>query len=133
MDLSTLDTAKVADEGAKCVLVHPVTQQILRDDAGEEVYIRLAGTDSETYKKAQRRLINKRLASKGRGSVTAEQVDADDLLILAECTLGWGGIAVDGRNPVCSASEATKIYERFSWIREQASAFISDRANYLSD
>ena len=135
MDLSSLDIAKVSDEGAKCVLVHPVTQQILRDADGNEVSITLAGTDSEAYRKAQRKLINKRLAAKGKGTITAEQVDADDLQILGDCTLSWEGLLVDGVQLVCSASAAIKLYSdpRFPWIREQATAFMNDRANYLSD
>jgi len=133
IDLATLDTSATADKGAVMTLLHPVSRQPLRDGEGREVTLILAGQDSEAFRKAQRAATNKRLSAKGRTKLTAEELEAEAIELLARCTLGWTGIAFDGRPLDHSAANAVRLYERLPWVREQADEFIADRANYLGN
>lgn len=135
MDFATLDIAPVANSGAKCFLVHPATRQALLDaETGEQYYLLLAGQDSDIWKKAQRKITNKRLANRNRAKVTAEELEDENLEVLASCTLGWGPkMVLDGITLEFSLSNVLKVYRRLPWAREQADEFISDRGNYLRD
>jgi hypothetical protein len=133
-DLSALDTSATSDTGAKMVVLHPATGVALNADDGEEVFIVLAGEDSERCKAARRAISNKRLKAQSSGlrvQVTREEIEADDLDVLVSCTMGWGGLALDGKDLEFSPANARVLYTKLPWLREQANAFITDRANFL--
>ena len=134
-DLSKLNTAAKSNEGAWMPLRDPGTFQVLLDDAEAPVQIQLAGVDSDIYRKAQRRITNMRLSSK-RGmspKLTAEEMEAEALDILARCTMAWTGIVENGKSVPCDYDNARKLYATYPWIREQVDAFVNDRANFLQD
>jgi hypothetical protein len=136
MDLKSLDTVSSSDEGAWLTLLHPKTNAPLVDEkTGKEAQIRLAGSDSEIYRSAQRKAQNKRLSlPRGRRNqnLTAEELEAEALDILSLCTLEFQGIILEGEALVCTQQTAKNLYTRFPWIREQVDVFIADRANYLT-
>src|SRR5206468_7752479 len=72
MDLSKLDTVSGSDHGADMELVHPINRQPFMHDLGdgksEPLTIRMAGIDSDLYRKAGLAITNKRIAMKGRGT-----------------------------------------------------------------
>lgn len=125
-DLASLDTTPRADAGAELELTHPVTGAPLG------VTLTLAGVDSAAYRKAQAALTDKRLGRRS-GKLTAAELQRDGIELLARCTLAWSGVVVDGAEVACTADAARELYTRFVWIREQADAFVSERANYLRD
>jgi hypothetical protein len=126
-DLSTLDIAAKAEEGAELSLVHPVT--------GEElgVYLRIAGKDSEIHLRAIRQLADKRSKKHLRNKLTAEDVERDSMEIRARVTLSWRGVVLDGEELPCNRENALALYRRFPWIVEQVDEFVYDRGNYLRD
>ena len=129
-DLASLDTVSLCEAGTELELTHPAT------GAGLDVYLTLAGVDSKTWRKAATAVGEKR-ASK-RGKITADDIAAGGIEILARCTLTWRNgdkptVLVDGEELPCCLDNARKLYSRFPWAREQADAWASDRANYLRD
>lgn len=134
-DLSKLNTTAKSNDGAWLPLRDPGTFQVLLDDLGEPVQIQLAGVDSDAYRKAQRRVTNMRLNSR-RGmapKLTAEEMEAEALDILARCTMAWTGIVENGKVLECNYENARKLYSTYPWIKDQVDAFVNDRANFLQD
>ncbi len=130
LDLASLDTAALCEQGAELELTHPATGAPLG------VYLTLAGVDSKTWRKATAALAEKRLGK--RGKVSAEEVQAGGIEILAHCTLSWRSgvdpiVRIGGEETPCNVDNARALYGRFPWIFEQADRFASDRGSYLRD
>lgn len=131
MDLSSLDTRKPADDGADMQLRHPGTDAVLTQDDGKAISITLAGSDSDRYQRAQRSQANRRLNAGVRRKLTIEELESDTIELLVACTIRWDGVKVGGKVLECNADNARKLYRDYQWIREQANAFIGERANFL--
>lgn len=126
-DLSQLDVVSGAEKGAWCEIKHPVTDE----PVGAELL--LAGMDSSRYKDAQRRIAEARINKKSVGKVDLREIEAEQLTVLVDCTLGWKGMVLEGVEIPFDRASVRRIYEGYPTIREQAERFISDRANYLRD
>jgi hypothetical protein len=131
MDLATLDTSKAASEGAIMEVQHPVEGTVLKDASGQLVTITLIGADSDKVRKRQRIEINKRLKRGNRAKITAEEIEEDSINQLAFSTVAWTGIEFEGKTLDCTADNAAMVYQRLGWLREQVSAFVEDRSNFL--
>ena len=126
MDLTQFDVVSPANEGVWMNLEHPVTGEPL------DVRIKLAGIDSDYYKKELRKQQNKKF-KKGFRKLSAEELEADTIELLVACTLDWEGVELEGQALECNPENVRKIYKRFPWIREQVDNFINDRANFLKN
>ena len=126
MELTQFDVVSPANEGVWMNLEHPVTGEPL------EVKIKLAGVDSDYYKKELRRQQNKRF-KKGFRKMNAEELESETIGLLVACTLDWEGVELEGQALECNPENARKIYKRFPWIKEQVDNFINDRANFLKN
>lgn len=131
MDLATLDVTSAANAGATLTLRHPVTGDDL------PMTITLAGKDSATWKEAERKYADKRLAQMQRngkmGNITTAEVEKRGLKLLAAVTLDWTGIELDEKPVACTKENAEHIYAKFAWIAEQVDEFVGDRSNFLPD
>lgn len=125
IDLAALDTVARCDQGAELELTHPGTGKPLG------IFITLAGVDSRIWRKATAELAEKRLARRGR--ISGADVAREGIEILAQCTLDWRGVVVDGEELPCIRDTARALYERFPWIFEQADRFASERGSFLQD
>jgi hypothetical protein len=142
MDLLNLDTRAASDNGAAMEVKHPVTGDVVRQDPpegapegtlGAPVTITLAGQDSSTYKKARNAQVTKRLAKRNPGKITGEEAEAEALELLVAATLGWDGISLGSNEPLAfTPGNVRRLYETLPAIREQAAAFVDDRANFLT-
>lgn len=131
MDLSTLDTSALANEGAVLELRGPDGNPVLQDD-GSPVTITLLGEDSDVVTKHNNAIANQFLRSATGGpAITAEASKDNELSKLAKATVSWNGIVIDGEAVVCNEANAKALYRRFSWIRDQVRAFMGDRARFL--
>jgi len=126
MDLTQFDVVSPANEGVWMNLEHPVTGEPL------DVRIKLAGIDSDYYKKELRKQQNKKF-KKGFRKLSAEELEADTIELLVACTLDWEGVELEGQALECNPENVRKIYKRFPWIKEQVDNFINDRANFLKN
>lgn len=134
MDLDNLNTTANAEAGATMEVSHPATGAPLTQQDGSPITVTLAGQDSDRYRAADRRIANKRLAASSNGQrlkLTAEGIEADSLQRLVACTVGWNGVQWGGEPKDCTPENAREAYTRLPWLREQAEAFIADRANFL--
>lgn len=129
MDLSTLDTADIANEGAVMELRGPNGAPVLQED-GAPVSITLLGADSNALVRVSNAQTNAYL-KQGQVKVTAEGARANELDYLAKATVAWSGVKVDGRDLDCTEENAKALYRRFPWIADQARAFITDRAHFM--
>jgi len=124
-----IDDIKFSEESEMPVL-HPTTGEPLVDEKGQAVTIRLAGVDSDIYRKASNRIANKR-SKKGARSMklTAELLEADTNELICACTRSWTNLTINDQVP----KTPQEIYEGYKWIRQQSEEWMSDRANYLGN
>ena len=57
----------------------------------------------------------------------------DEIDELAACTAGWRGFKEDGKELPFNLENATRLYTNGDWVREQVSAAMNDRANFIKD
>ena len=76
-------------------------------------------------------LADSKMQSTQRLVLTAASLEEDSIETLADCTVSWDGIMVDGECPECNRENAAKLYSRFPWLREQADTFVATRSNFL--
>lgn len=132
MDLSTLDTRDVANTGAVMEVENPATGEKLLTEAGEPITITLLGIDSDKLKKRQNELTNEVMKKGFRPkATTAEKIEADRLATLCLATVAWSNIEFGGKKLDCTPENARSLYKALPWLRDQADAFIADRANFL--
>jgi hypothetical protein len=138
MALASLSTKATSEAGIPVKILHPKTNIPLG------FTITACGTDSETYKKAQRKQLNRRLEHSQRNrnnkiARTAEEMEAEGLDILIACTKAWHTgdrpeIEMnEGEWLPCTPENVRQVYEDFAWIKEQVDQEIGDRANFLPE
>ena len=117
------------NDDASLKLVHPETGEPI----GAE--IKLAGSNHPKRKGIEfgrARRLRAKIAKKGRLELTDPQDDEDyEVDRLVACTLGWSGLARDGKPIECTPGEVRAIYESTAWIRQQAQEFLGESANFL--
>ena len=132
IDLASLDTVKGSNEGFDVKIYDPGTLV----DLG--ITINVLGKDSDEFQKVSRSQSKKRLAKLTKGGFRAqnmtpppEEMEADGIELLAKCTKSWKGIVLGGKEIDFSHDNATMIYTRFPWIKEQVDIAVGDRANFI--
>ena len=123
-DLATLDTSKVAEEGAELLVSHPTTGE----DLG--IKITLIGTDSKTFRDISKSRATASLKKKSR-EIDLDQNESDAVELLAKCTKGWSGITENGKDIPFTHDNAVQLYTKYLWLREQIDRFMADRSNFL--
>lgn len=131
LDALALDVSQTADVH----LLHPTTRQPIRDAEGNPAYVRVVSLDSPEVQAVQKAAINKRLNTRGRGKMTADELEAERAETLVAATKGWYLLTLDGQpiNVPYSPAVARNLYvdNRFSWIREQVNEAVEDRATFF--
>lgn len=125
-DLSTLNVVEAANKGTVVDITHPVSGEVLG------IKITVAGSDSDIYRKAQRQILNKRLAQRAV-KTKAEEIENESLELLVKCTLGWEGVEEAGAPIPFSAEAARSLYKKYPWLREQVDTAIADRSLFLGN
>lgn len=131
MDLNKLSTKATSQTGAKLVLRHPDTDELM------DISLTLAGADSQRYRNASHKVQNRSL-KRGKFKVTAEKVEANSLEILTACVVNWENV-VDSelfpkdKAPECNEKNVLAFFKKHIWAKEQADAFIADRGNFLAN
>lgn len=123
------------NSAVKVPIVDPKTRQVLRAADGTEAYISIVSVDSPEVQRVQKSTLNKRLKQRGRLTMTADELDAERAEVLVAATKDWFLVSRDGTALNVPYSEATAraLYtdSRFTWIREQVSEALDDRATFL--
>ncbi len=125
MDIQTIDDVAREDEG---------TLVMVKDAAGEEqdgVTILVAGTYSTAYRKAVSAQRDRMLRQR-RGNLTGEQLERQQLELVAACIIEWDGFTSNGQPFPLSKDNAITLLTRAPWIREQVEEAMSDHASYFT-
>lgn len=137
MDLSKLDTSRLADEGVKLHLLHPVTKAPLYADdkaSKKPMTITVLGADGDRFNELRRELIDDRIAKmqdqRNPEKMSAKAIEEASIEHLVSITVGFENLIVDGKPFDYSKANARKLYAQ-KWIREQVEQFANNRANFL--
>lgn len=135
-DLSAFNPTPESAAGVAMPVESPVDGEPLTQADGKPVTITLVGQDApeclKVVRKQQARRINTATTA-GRLKLTPEEVNDEQVELLAACTKGWAGIENKGEVVPFSPQAAADIYAEYRWLREQASRFINNRANFLGN
>lgn len=119
---------------ARMIIVHPVTQQPLRNRAtGEAAYVDIMSADSEAGRRHQRATLNKRLSARAR-KISAEEIEAENVELLVALMRDWrlvtlAGDAIDVPFAENDAREML-LDPNLGWLRTQIDAFAGDLGNF---
>jgi len=130
MDLSSLipttDTITV-------LLKHPVTEDALTKDDGTEMSITVYAPHSKEYKAALHDQTNKRIqkAQKTKKvTFTAEEIDLASVELIAKTTKEWD--LIFNKKPLkFSVAEATDLYQKLPWLKDQIVEAQEDYTSFL--
>lgn len=127
MDLSSLKPV----EGATLELLDPVTREVLTcDKDGKPFTVTLLGADSEKWQGMVNNNIEKMLDARKGGKKDNQSTSERACEMLARATTDC--YIVENKKKVpCDYENLKRIYSEYKWIREQAEAFINDRANFI--
>jgi hypothetical protein len=132
--MSIFDKATTkADEGAELELLDPIDYEY----TGYRITLR--GKDSEAFRKFQRaknRAQMNKVAKSGRNKIDFTGDEGYDFTtdMLVALTVDWN-LKGEGESALpCDDETKREIYtdRRVAWIRDQATDFVEDRANFLS-
>lgn len=118
-------------ESADVVIKHPAT------GAPTEAVVTVAGPEHPKRKQIvfdRQRKLRRHLTKTGKLEFTdpaEEEVEETDLLAI--CTLGWKGIAVDGKEVPYTRENAAKLYAdpALRWFRAQVKAALDERELFI--
>lgn len=136
MEILNLDPRKKANEGTFLHLKHPGTGAYLygqtdgKDDESKPVGLYLLGTDSDAFAKRQHEKVNARFTAKKPPVVTSESLERERVELVADLTVGWLNLEVDGSDEFTQAN-VFKLYSRLPWVREQADEWAGNRVNFI--
>jgi hypothetical protein len=104
-------------------------RQPYRNGDGRAAWIELYSADSDIARKHRRAVTRKRLAMRGRGKITPEELEAEDTELLIALTAGWELVITD---LPFSKENARELYlnPKIPHIREQVEEYVNDRGNF---
>jgi hypothetical protein len=147
MSLAALNTKETADQGIDVEILHPKTNIPIG------IVVTVLGTDSEAFRAITRKQQNRRTENmrnrRGSSTLTAEELEAENLNTLTACTKAWctveqddNGVETNRRDEIevtdgewlkCTPENVKRVYADagFAWLREQIDREIGDRTNFL--
>jgi hypothetical protein len=138
--LQNISKAEIAAGAPGRMIVLGFDRQPIRNDDGSVNFIDLYSSDSEIARKQNRRVQDRRLAMKGRGKVTAVELEGDAVEMLTVLTAGWGtiskadgdksGVVTHDTDFNADAARAFFANPDNAEVRAQADEFAAERANF---
>ena len=98
------------------------------------MFIRVRGTDSDAFTRANDELQQRRMARLPQEKPTPESIREDALELSASLVAGWpypGSFEREGEQLPYTAFNARLLLRQYPWIREQVEGFAQTRANFL--
>lgn len=140
-NILSIDPQKAASEGAWLELLHPVTGEVLKRN-DKPIRICLKGADSDEYRRSV--ALQQAKLSKRRG-IDLAKASADEVMdilskgeensvsSLVAVTVAFDNLSVsdDGADFPFTPENATFLYSKRPWVREQVMEFVFSRANFL--
>ena len=108
---------------------------VINDPSGAptDIEILIVSRDSETFKKAQRRIAElRRRRGKGLKQPEEEQLWIE---LFATCTKDWKNVVENGKILECNFENVVYIYKNpiYNFVLEQVAEFIGDRENFFEN
>lgn len=125
--MDILDLLSLTSETAVMTAEGPGRSPIAQAD-GRPITITLRSRDSEAYRAAAHASADAYL--RGSRPRRADFLEADQIDLLAACTVEWDGVAFEGQIQPCTPENARKLYRMAPFLRDQVDAFIHNRANF---
>ena len=118
-DMDLKDLTPTSDT-VEVTLLHPNTDEVLKNDDKSPMTITLFAPHSKVYKSAMHEQTNKQI-KKARGNkkdidITAEDIEQSSLDVLAKITKEWN-ITYKGEVP--KVEKAKEVYDEVFWIKDQ--------------
>jgi hypothetical protein len=127
-DLDTApDISELEEQGAVVHIRNAKGEKMY--DAGQPVTMTVRGSYSKTYRRlstAQR----DQLLRQRRSTLTAEQLDKNDVALVAACVTDWQGFKASGAPIPFSKEAVIKVFTRFPYVLEQIKEEMSARENF---
>ena len=127
---SLLDIATISELGeAEVEIKHPTT------GAPTGASVTLAGPEHPKRKQlifTRTRRLRAKFQKTGKLQLDdPEDEEQDGVAYLAACTLGWKGIAENGKAIPFTPQAATDLYARIGWLRAQVGAALEEKENFI--
>lgn len=126
--------ALAVDVTARMSVLHPFMQEPLVDKQGKVAFIELRSKDSDRARSYTRNITQRKLDMRGRAVLSAASLENEDYGLLAELTVGWHLVDLDGNeiDLPCTTVSARELYAEpgMTWLKEQVEAFTSARGNF---
>ena len=130
MDLANLTIVDDAEEGGWLTIQSPKGGDLLYDEKNP-VRIKLRGRDSDTYRKMERGIRDKRIeALRKQQSWEAKDQDNESMELLSACFIEWEGVFNEGEVFECTPENARRLMRVAPFIFDQVDMFVADRANF---
>ncbi|MPZ41600.1 MAG: hypothetical protein GEU95_26855 [Rhizobiales bacterium] len=120
-------------------ILHPGTEDVIRDHQGNAAYLEILSPDSEPARKvdlARNRAVVRKLRSGRNRDVGDEDPIEDQVEKLVAVTVGWNLIDPKTRERMdvpFSKENARKLFSnpRLGWLRRQAFTYHNNEANFM--
>lgn len=137
-DLEELNTTSHGEAGAEFELLHPVTKLPLG------IFIGVLGKHSQTFMDIVKDRSDKRLATQAAATRMGIDINPDSsdtiltraIELLVACSTSWrtgdkAAIKIDGEELPFNVANATKVYNKLVWMREQVDNAIGNHALFI--
>lgn len=99
--------------------------------------LRLDSAEAQKHANRHRNQILRKAARSGqkKREIDIDEIDSNALELLVSCTKNWTNMRRGGKDVPCTPDNVRDLYKdhRFSWIRKQVDAYVTDPANYLGN
>jgi hypothetical protein len=140
MDLSQFDTATQADKGSFLHLESPDGRLLYtEEDPKQPIGITVLGADSkiivaERHRQENRNTDKIRIRAGGKVKTSsAEEREESVLAIAARACAKFHNVRLDTVVVPDTFQGAFQLLERLPWVRDQVTAHMEDRANYMGE
>jgi hypothetical protein len=112
-------------------LRHPVTQEVLADDQGNEVIVHLYGPSSKQYRQTVRAMQERALKRNGK-KATPAQLEEESINLLVAISDRIDNLEYKGK-PVDNEAAFRELYSDPSmlWLKDQVEATLGDVSAFL--
>jgi hypothetical protein len=120
------------EEQGTCIeLTMPDGEPMVYGEDNRPVTIRVAGTYSRRYKKAERGLANDALARK-RKKMSDDEQDTRLMKLAAACVISWDGVFNAGEPLPCNEDTCVKVFAAAPWVYQQVLEAMQDHARFFT-
>lgn len=135
VNFDKLDTNKACNEPFKLELKHPITKKRLG------CYVLVLGSESDQYREYTDEIQDKAykeaadLARNGADPIpqTAAARRKQSIDLLANMTVGFENIQLEGAELTFNIPNAIKFYTRFGWAKNQVDIAVYELGNFMKD